>query len=432
MVSFRLPLIIAFAFVFGRLAAQDHLITSERVAHWSAAQLDSMFSKIPAPKVFLQVKNGVDIYDIDYATEWHDRTVIKASGLVFVPVSESLEPAPLAAIHHGTNIYRRKEFKFSGSETLAAIMAADGYAVILPDYIGLGRGDMFHLYHHVQTEAMGTLDMIRATRELFASLSVPLNGDIYLTGYSQGGHATLAVQKVAQEQYADEFKVVATAPLSGAYDLDGVQGKVMGKSYDYPAYLPYLLIAMAEVKGLHPIPAQMFVHPFDTVVPWLYDGDHKMRDLSPLLPAIPREMVREELLKAFDQDPQFPIREAIRENSLDAWKPEAPVLMCFCDADEQVNYQNAIVAQKQMRELGAEMVKKKRVARKFGHNDCAPFAYMYAKMWFDGYRHHRHEGSLGPFGKRFLVRMGVLFSPSTKAKMKKREKAREKAAKDNG
>lgn len=406
--------------------SQPHLVSAKLVASWSPQQLDSIFDKIPAPKTFLKVRNGVDIYDVDYATEWHDQTVILASGLAFLPKGEAVGEAPLAAIHHGTTTFRRKEFKYSGSETLASIMAADGYTVILPDYIGLGRGDKFHLYHHVQTEAMGTLDMIRATRELAEREGVGLNGDIFLTGYSQGGHATLAVQKVAQEQFPNEFNVVASAPLSGAYDLDGVQSEVMGRPYTYPAYLPYLLIAMAEVKGIPVTASDMFIHPFDTVVPWLYDGNHKMRELSPLLPAIPREMVQPDLLVAFDQNPDYPIRAAIHENSLDNWKPENPILMCYCKADEQVSYKNAIVAKQQMKEMGAEGVRKKHVAAKFGHNDCAPYAYMYAKMWFDSFRKGDENGNLGPWGKRFLVRMGVLFSKSTKAKMRKRLRSQRK------
>jgi hypothetical protein len=164
----------------------------------------------------------------------------------------------------------------------------------------------------------------------------------------------------------------------------------------------------------------MFVSPYDTVVPWLYDGDHKMRELSPLLPAIPREMVQQHLLVEFDQNKDFPIRAAIQENSLDNWKPDQPVLMCYCKADEQVSYKNAIVAKRQMNDLGAENVRKKHVAAKFGHNDCAPYAYMYAKMWFDSFRKGDSNGNLGPLGKRFLVRMGVLFSKSTKAKTRKR------------
>jgi hypothetical protein len=254
-----------------------------------------------------------------------------------------------------------------------------------------------------------------------------LDGEIYVTGYSQGGHATMAVQKVAQDQYPSEFNIVATAPLSGAYDLDGVQGEVMYKTYDYPAYLPYLLVGMAETHGFKGGLSEMIKYPYDTVVPWLFDGEHKMRELSPLLPAIPREMVKDDLLKAFDNNPDFPIRQALTENSLDNWVPEAPVLMCYCKADEQVSYKNARVTHRQMHEIGAENVRKKHVSRKFGHNDCAAFAYMYAKMWFDSFRNGSKKGNLGPLGKRFLVRMGIAFSKSTKHKKKKSARKKRKA-----
>ena len=77
--------------------------------------------------------------------------------------------------------------------------------------------------------------------------------------------------------------------------------------------------------------------------------------------------------------------------------------ICYCKADEQVNYKNAIAAHKKMRENGAKDVKLKMAGRKFHHNSCAPYATIYSKMFFDSYLKGSKNGKKGPFFRRMLI-----------------------------
>lgn len=406
----KISFLLLFLLSFSQSWSSPVLLSAEKVRTFTMKELDSIFDHAKAPRAFVPINYDVDVYEVMYASHWHDKSVVKASGLYFVPRGKEGEAFPLTAIHHGTQTLRRDSVKFRGHQSLATIMAADGYAVILPDYIGLGKGEKFHLYHHTYTEAMATLDFIRAIREFNPQKGIKLTDQLFLTGYSQGGHVTMAVHKVIEQQFPDEFHVTASAPLSGAYDLDGVQGEVMFKPYSHPGYLPYLLLSYSEAYDLGVEAKEIIKYPYDTIVHWLFQGDHKLEDLNPYLPEIPKDMVKEEVVMAYKNDPEFPFRKALKENSVDDWAPEAPVLMCYCKSDEQVSYENSKVAYRNMQELGAKKVRKKHVARKFGHNQCAPFAYMYAKMYFDNFRKGKTKGKLGPWGKRFLLRMGVIFT----------------------
>ena len=49
---------------------------------------------------------------------------------------------------------------------ICAGFAADGYLVIMPDYIGLGKGDKFHLYQNSESEAVASIDMLLAIQKL--------------------------------------------------------------------------------------------------------------------------------------------------------------------------------------------------------------------------------------------------------------------------
>lgn len=71
----------------------------------------------------------------------------------------------------------------------------DGYVVAFTDYIGLRHGEKFHLYQHAVTEAMASVDFIKAIQQLLSNLKIETNCQLFLTGYSQGGHASIATHK---------------------------------------------------------------------------------------------------------------------------------------------------------------------------------------------------------------------------------------------
>src|ERR1051326_8920384 len=96
--------------------------------------------------------------------------------------------------------------------------ATSGYAVAMPDYLGLGDSPGLHPYHHARSEATASVDMLRAARAFCAANGFQLNGRLFLAGYSQGGHATMALLRELETWHMNEFTVTACAPMAGAYD----------------------------------------------------------------------------------------------------------------------------------------------------------------------------------------------------------------------
>ena len=117
--------------------------------------------------------------------------------------------------------------------------------------------------------------MIRAVRELNEKLAITAKNEIYITGYSQGGHAAMGLHKTIQEtKIDDEFNVKASAPMSGAYDLAGVQEETMFKEYSHPGYLPYLFFTFQEVYKMYEDITTIFKSPYDSILPPMYEGYH--------------------------------------------------------------------------------------------------------------------------------------------------------------
>ncbi|MBL4587061.1 MAG: hypothetical protein JKX84_08415 [Flavobacteriales bacterium] len=121
------------------------------------------------------------------------------------------------------------------------------------------------------------------------------------------------------------------------------------------------------------------------------------------MPEIPKDMLSDSLVNLFRNDPDFEFKRLLVENSMDNWKPESPMQICYCDADEEVSSKNAHVAYETMQLLGAKNVKLRRAGKKFTHRACADWAVIYTKFYFDSFRKGSKKGRRGPIFKRWAV-----------------------------
>ena len=85
-----------------------------------------------------------------------------------------------------------------------SIFAGAGFIYIAPDYLGLGDSTVpRHRYFHAATEASSTADLLVASRRVLASLLVEQNDELFIFGFSQGGHAALALHRELQNGHVD-------------------------------------------------------------------------------------------------------------------------------------------------------------------------------------------------------------------------------------
>lgn len=110
------------------------------------------------------------------------------------------------------------------TQQVAAYYAAQGFTVIIPDY--LGNGDpfnfpaypkpSFHPYLHAQSEATTILDAIRATR---TALGKTGTAKVHLLGGSQGAHVAAAAAMLIGQQYSSAFTITAAAFNGAPFNL---------------------------------------------------------------------------------------------------------------------------------------------------------------------------------------------------------------------
>lgn len=384
------------------IAQNNHLISYKLIHTVLKEDLKKTLKEKHIPKSIINPKYNVEVYEIMYWTHWHDGSPIKASGLYFVPQGLK-NNLPTVVFHHGTRTIPHGHENLGGEEQLSIGFAIDGYTVVFPDYIGLGLGEKTHLYQHLESEGYATADMLLAVDELKPKLGITTNNLLFLTGYSQGGHATLAANKILQENFPN-IKVTAASPMSGAYDMAGVQSETMFKKYTQPHYLPYLLKSYQEAyKVIDGDLNYVYRAPYDTLIAPMFDGKHDIGAINRILPDTPKNMIKDTFINLYIHDPNFLFKKKLQENSFMNYKPSNPVQFCYCQNDEEVSYRNAIVTKKSMENLGAKNITLRPSGKRFTHYNCAIFATLYTKMYFNSFRKGSKKGRKGPVGKRILL-----------------------------
>jgi hypothetical protein len=363
------------------------------------------------PKVIVPVRYAIDFYHVEFWTRDFDSSLIKVSGMIVIP-AEMDEAAPLISYQHGTRLKKEPpSASLDGENLIMAALATDGYAVCSPDYIGLGTGDGLQYYMHAKTEAWTVIDQLRAARIFLDSINFRLNEKLFLTGYSQGGHATMAAQREIEQHYTEEFQLTAVGPMSGPYDLEGSQINMVTPegSTPRPGYLPFMLVGLNRVYQFVDEPSDMFVPPYDSLLPPLLKGENSLRIVHDLMPGDPFEVLQPEFKGNLFQDSSGAFAHILDENTVYDFIPEAPVNLCYCKKDEVVSYENSLVAFEYFKSQGVKHVRKDQVAKKLNHVDCARYALIYQKFWFDSFRKGKKRGRKGPFFKPGLVTMSKMF-----------------------
>lgn len=379
-----------FFVVLTSFTVKAQLLSYSLIRSYSFAQIDSLMVANGVPPSIIDRDYEVDAYKITYMTTHPLNGPILASGALMVPQG-ALCGLPMSSYGHGT-VYHKDDVPSrldQGSELVGVLFATAGYYVSQPDLIGLGDSPGMHPYIHADSEADASIDMLRASYEVLDTLSVRYSDQLFLYGYSQGGHVALATHKKIQQQFSNEFTVTASAPLSGPYDASGVQQQVITSNNPYPApeYLPYVIFGLQDAYGnLYDSIQNVLLPPYDTLLPPMFDGTFTGGQIGAVMPSIPNQIIIPAVLDSFNQNYNHPLRAALRDQDLWEWVPTSPVRMVYCEADLHVSYMNAIVTKDTMDALGAQDIEAISAGASNDHSDCAFYAFLSAYQFFNDYR----------------------------------------------
>ena len=271
-----------------------------------------------------------------------------ASGVLLVPTGACTGPAPLVANARGTDVFKPRTLANpQDPETflLSAIYAAQGYAVVATDYLGFAKSAYsYHPYLHADSEATTVIDSVRAARNAAGAVGASFSGKVMLTGYSAGGHASMAAHRLAERDHSSEFNVVAGAHLAGPYNLSGslrVPDALAGVQF----FVPFLVTAWQKVYGnVYTDVKDVFKAPYSGYIENLLPNptlNYATLVTTGTLPAGTPNQARDALFQsAFITGSQtsttHPLYLAAKKNDLLGWTPKARVMLCGGAGDPTV------------------------------------------------------------------------------------------------
>lgn len=361
------------------------LIGSSVKGQWDASFQNSVYTNWGIAD-FAHAKFGIITRSFTYETVDPHGLSITASALLILPLGTN-GPLPLVSVQHGTIARKSDAPSQPGSgDVWASVLGTYGYAVVVPDYLGLGSSPGYQTYGHARSEATCVVDALRAGRTLCSSNRVSLDGRVFLTGFSQGGHVTMAAHRELETLHADEFTVTAAAPCAGTYDLGGTTLEEMLTNRDYPVSYPFAMILAAylPIYGLGDTIEELLAEPYRRTVPPMLDGTHDEVQIAAVLPRDPFAILRPDFQADFRTNPANPLRQALNDNKTYDWTPRAPTRLIHCGGDALAVFAEAEIAYQAFTNRGAccaSLVDPGAPAR-LGHEDCYVPSLREVLSWF--------------------------------------------------
>ncbi len=369
---------------------------------------------------------GVKAYKVNYMTTDDNGKSIEASGLITIP---DLTPEFLAAYkanklpglenkkhddftlsivsdQHGT-VFKATEAPTSQAllthapnSLSTAFSSAALFMTVQPDYIGVGDTVVSHPFVLEKSLANATADMIEAAITFANKAGLPINGQVFLSGYSEGGYATMAAAKEIQENRPN-INLKAVAPMAGPYDMDKIGlGAISSTVMAYPPYLAYVIKSYDEVYSdvdRNDIIVSDYASKLDSV----FNGEHNTSVAYMMLPNVitggadgqnPNKLFKEEFIAEYKTNPDTPLRKHFVQNSPINWKPEMPMKLLHCTNDMVIPYAMSELAIKSFKEQGATQVELIPInnvtaqAHSTVHSQCGIYAYAQVIPWFASIR----------------------------------------------
>lgn len=364
---------------------QAQLLSDTLLASYTIAEVDSIYiaSGIP-PYIAGDVIHPIEIYKLIYETQDALGGTTYTSGTLFIPKNDTCN-GPMVAYQHGTiSDHASLPSNLGGEAIIGIIAATGGYRVAMTDYVGMGDGPGFHPYVHAKSEATAVIDMLRASKAFCDSVNIEINPQLFLMGYSQGGHATMAALREIELYHSNEFAPTATIPMAGPYDVSGVQRLVMESNdpYSQPGYFPYIALSYDMVYDVYDSLQEVFIPPYDSIVNAVFDGQTGMGTINSLLPSVINQMIDSTYYNNYLNDPNHPFKLALADNDVYDWVPQSYLRMVHCSGDQVVPYGNAQVAYDAFIAAGADSVDLINGGTS-DHSPCAETAIIGAKLYID-------------------------------------------------
>ena len=349
---------------------------------------------------------------IEYPIKIKDK-IVTASSLLTIPLSD--ENLSIVCDNHGTffdnslaptnreinnTVYYKNAKIFSGDQ---------GFIGIFPDYLGYGSSykKVAHPYIIANIEAVSSKDAIEASLQYLKENNITFNNSIFVTGYSEGGYNAMALAKYIQDSNATSFKLKATAPMAGPYDIEKMADTALKNDYTmpYPAILGYIAFSYShyyDVNLTKILNESATSDKIDSLYTNLNDSlmgittNRTLLNISNLLDLGVDNHKSQELFNynflsdyenGVNNSEALKLKNAFKENNLYNWTPKMAINLIQCSDDDIIPFSMSKEAYETLQDNGASVILSPLTStvdllHPSHHLNCESKAYQEAISWF--------------------------------------------------
>ena len=327
---------------------------------------------------------GVALHKVIYTLLDHNDELDTVSGLFMTPVNPLTESNIVLYCHGTSSDADDVPSNFGQGFPDALYFATNGFITVAPDYIGLGESDGAHPYVHSETEALAGLYFYTVALELIYDLGLTAGPELFVAGYSQGGHASMALQQMIETDFSSTISLTAAAHGSGPYSLSGVmRDLIIGDEVYLPVgFIPNFIIGYEAIYGnIYNDLEDIFKPTYLSQIRAFESGQIDLVQLSTQLAlslffnagaTIPKFLMQDSIVdRLVANDANDPLIAVLRENDTYNFQANAPTRLYYCDADDVVPFENSIVADSFMQLRSPSDLQLVQVDPNAGHGACA-------------------------------------------------------------
>lgn len=351
-------------------AGASELVGYEKTGTLTAAHLNGRLQAIFGALAPKAATRPADLYALRYHSRDAKGRRVTLSGLLVLP--EGSAPRGLVMFTHGVTADRSlSPSRFTGkanSPEVEAVMLAfvsGGYAVAMPDYLGLGVDKGVHPFPLGKVNCVSAIDLLEPARTAAQRLGVAVGPRLFVTGYSEGGAVALWTVRTLEQTRGSV--VAAAAPMAGPYDLTGATAHSLTAPTTNPKIfaarlylLSYLLNSVHKEDGVKltdsvvPVMAAVIVRVFGSNL-----SDEAIIKRLALVATLrgARNSVARITTQRFQRvlkttDLSDPVMQELNQNNCFDWSPQTKLcLICF-EGDGIVVPENTHKALRTMRARG--------------------------------------------------------------------------------
>ena len=285
-----------------------------------------------------EISYDIKIYSVDYKTTDPNGNEAIASGAIYIPMNTGKESLSLVSGQHGLTIQKSDVASLIPALGYLGVFGASiGYAVIQPDYLGLGNSDFPYYPVYQKSNGKVLLDMVDGVKGFACENDIKLNDNLFLIGYSNGGYNSIAMHEELSSRPRD-FDIDASVVIAGYYDLEREKDFKYPEVIETPAWAIYHSYVIDKTYNLNIID-KIIQKPYVDNLDDLFSGEYSATYIDQKLTRYTEQLFTPEFLNKYETLEIFDdYKKAINSNSLMNANIIGDIFLIHSKEDEVVPY----------------------------------------------------------------------------------------------